>query len=55
LIDKKLAPDGSNDASWSFSRLPLSSIHEKTSSGARPAFPMGVAPEAIVKKVLLRV
>jgi hypothetical protein len=50
LIDKKLPPDGSNDASWSFFRLPRSSIHEKTSSGARPALPMGVAPEAIVEK-----
>jgi hypothetical protein len=49
LIDKKFPPDGSNDASWSFSRLPLFSIHEKTSSGARPALLMGVAPEAIVE------
>jgi hypothetical protein len=26
-------------------------IHVKISSGARPALPMGVAPEAIVKNV----
>jgi hypothetical protein len=50
LIDKKLPPDGSNDASWIFLRLPRSSIHEKTPSGARPVLPMGVAPEAIVEK-----
>jgi hypothetical protein len=50
LINKNLAPNGSSNASWSFSRLPLSSIHEKTSSGARPTLPMGVAPEAIVEK-----
>jgi hypothetical protein len=52
LINKNPTPDGSNDASWSFSCLLLSSIYEKTSSGARPTLPMGVAPEAIVKKVL---
>jgi hypothetical protein len=46
----KLPPDGSNDASQIFFRLLCSIIHEKTSSGARPALPMGVAPEAIVKK-----
>jgi hypothetical protein len=28
-------------------------IHDKASSGARPALPMGVAPEAIVKKNLI--
>jgi hypothetical protein len=33
----------------------LAFIHDKTSSGARPALPMGVAPEAIVEKILFRV
>jgi hypothetical protein len=46
----KLPPDGSNDAFETFFRLLCSIIHEKTSSGACPALPMGVAPEAIVKK-----
>jgi hypothetical protein len=31
------------------SRLHLFSIHEKILSGARPALPIGVAPEAIVE------
>jgi hypothetical protein len=47
---KKLPSDRSNDSSWFFFRLPCSNIHEKTSSGARPALPIGVAPEAIVEK-----
>jgi hypothetical protein len=47
LIDKNLPSDGSNDPS----RILFAFIvHYKTSSGARPALPMGVAPEAIVKK-----
>jgi hypothetical protein len=45
LTDKKLPHDGSNDASRIFNRL-----HYKTSLGARPTLPMGVAPEAIVEK-----
>jgi hypothetical protein len=46
LINKNLPPDGSNDAS----RILFAFIvHYKTSSGARPALPMGVAPEAIVE------
>jgi hypothetical protein len=52
LIKEKLPLDGSNDASWIFFRLPCSNIHEKTSSGARLALLMGVAPEAIVKEDL---
>jgi hypothetical protein len=45
-----LPPDGSNDA-FKISFRPLCSIiHEKTSSGARSALPMGVAPEVIVEK-----
>jgi hypothetical protein len=51
----KLPPDGSNDAFQIFFRLLCSIIHEKTSSGARPALAMGVAPEAIVEKNLFRV
>jgi hypothetical protein len=45
----KLPPDGSNDA-FEFSLHLFSIIHDKTSSGARPALPMGVAPEAIIEK-----
>jgi hypothetical protein len=52
LIDKNLPPDGSNDAS----RILFAFIvHYKTLSGARPALPMVVAPEAIVKKIFFRV
>jgi hypothetical protein len=47
LIDKNLPPDGSNDA---FRILFAFIVHYKTSSSARPALPMGVAPEAIDKK-----
>jgi hypothetical protein len=47
LIDKNLPPDGSNDAS----RILFAFfVHYKTSSVARPALPMGVAPEALVEK-----
>jgi hypothetical protein len=45
---KKLTPDGSNDAFEIFFRLLFFIIHEKTSPGARPPLPMGVAPEAMV-------
>jgi hypothetical protein len=47
LIDKNLPPDGSNDA---FKILFAFIVYYKTSSGARPALPMGVAPEAIAEK-----
>jgi hypothetical protein len=52
LIDKNLPPDGSNDA---FRILFAFIVHYKTSSGARPALPMGVAPEAIAEKSFFRV
>jgi hypothetical protein len=47
LDRKNLPPDGSNDA---FRILFAFLVHYKTSSGAHPALPMEVAPEAIVKK-----
>jgi hypothetical protein len=52
LIDKNLPPDGSNDA---FRILFAFIFHYKTSSGARPVLPMGVAPEAIAEKTFFRV
>jgi hypothetical protein len=48
----KVPPDGSNYAVQIFFRLLCSIIHEKISSGARPVLVMGVAPEAIVEKLI---
>jgi hypothetical protein len=48
----RLPPDGSTDAIRIFFRLLCSIIQVKISSGARPALTMGVAPEAIVEKLV---
>jgi hypothetical protein len=51
----RLPPDGSTDAIQIFFHLFCSIIQVKISSGARPALPIGVAPEAIVGKLVLSI